>query len=297
LVSVLWKGENLLAGIEIFFQKNAYHPFATCGYLECGKTGPIPMSYITDNTTSEQPLPTRSVEHFCEGETCFRTDPTNFRSTRHLTRDRTFLDKAGIFDFRTIASGETVQEPVTTFREFSQFIFRMPSHKAYGFWEVPADLFKQDPALFQRRIHLLVNEILIGDYDCDKDLLMAKVILIHKDKDIAILDHYRPIALLNTIYQLIMIIITSRLRQLSENYAVMEGSQYGFRAHRGVQKVVQRAHWVQQQAMKESGTLIRIDLDFENAFNSAGHSCLWAILRGLGVPDMDFSKMYTANRG
>jgi len=52
--------------------------------------------------------------------------------------------------------------------------------------------------------------------------------------------------------------------------------------------VVQRAHWVQQQAMKESGTLIRIDLDFKNAFNSAGHSCLWAILRGLGVPDVDF---------
>jgi len=52
--------------------------------------------------------------------------------------------------------------------------------------------------------------------------------------------------------------------------------------------VVQRAHWVQQQAMKESGTLIQIDLDFKNAFNSAGHSCLWAILRGLGVPDVDF---------
>jgi len=117
---------------------------------------------------------------------------------------------------------------------------------------------------------------------------MAKVILIHKDKDIAILDHYRPIALLNTIYQLIMIIITTRLRQLSENYAVMEGSQYGFRAHRGVQMVIQRAHWVQQQAMKESGTLIRIDLDLKNAFNSAGHFCLWAILRGLGVPDIDF---------
>jgi len=40
--------------------------------------------------------------------------------------------------------------------------------------------------------------------------------------------------------------------------------------------------------MKESGILIRIDLDFKNAFNSAGHSCLWAILRGLGVPDVDF---------
>jgi len=40
---------------------------------------------------------------------------------------------------------------------------------------------------------------------------MAKVVFIHKDKDITILDHYRPIALLNTIYQLINIIITSRL--------------------------------------------------------------------------------------
>jgi len=68
----------------------------------------------------------------------------------------------------------------------------------------------------------------------------------------------------------------------------MEGSKYGFPAHRGVQMVVRRAHWVQQQAMKESGTLIRIDLDFKNAFNSAGHSCLWAVLRGLGVPDVNF---------
>jgi len=283
-----WKGENLLAGIEICFQKNAYHPFATCGNPDFGRTGPIPMSTITNSTASEKNLPTRSIEHFCEGKTCFKTDPTNFRSTRHSTRDRTFLDKAGILDFRTIASGETIRDPVTAFREFSQFIARMPCYKAPGFWEVPADLFKQAPASFQRRIHLLVNEILIGDHDCDKELLMVKVILIHKDKDTAILDHYRPIALLNTIYQLIMLIITSRLRQLSENYAVMEGSQYGFRAHRKVQMVIQRAHWVQQQAMKESGTVIRIDLDFKNAFNPAGHSCLWAILRGLGVPNVDF---------
>ena len=117
----------------------------------------------------------------------------------------------------------------------------MPSHKAPGFSEVQADLFKQAPISFQKRIHLLVNEILTGGHDCDTELLMAKVILIHKDKkDIAILDHYRPIALLNTIYQWIMLIITSRLRQLTEYYAVMEGSQYGFRTHRGVQMVVQR---------------------------------------------------------
>jgi len=52
--------------------------------------------------------------------------------------------------------------------------------------------------------------------------------------------------------------------------------------------VVQRANLVQQQAMKQCGTLIRIDLDFKTVFNSAGHSCLWAILRGLELPDVDF---------
>jgi len=38
--------------------------------------------------------------------------------------------------------------------------------------------------------------------------------------------------------------------------------------------------------MKNDGTLIQVDLDFKNAFNSAGHSCLWTILEGFGVPDV-----------
>jgi len=55
------------------------------------------------------------MKHFCDGDTYFTTDPTNFRSNRHHTRDRTFLDKAGIFDFQTITPGETIRAPVTTF--------------------------------------------------------------------------------------------------------------------------------------------------------------------------------------
>jgi len=39
-----WKDDNLLVEIEPFFQRNAYHPYATCGNTECGKMGPIPMS-------------------------------------------------------------------------------------------------------------------------------------------------------------------------------------------------------------------------------------------------------------
>jgi len=38
--------------------------------------------------------------------------------------------------------------------------------------------------------------------------------------------------------------------------------------------------------MKQDTKLIRVDLDFKNAFNSAGHSSLWKILEGFGVPDV-----------
>ena len=140
------------------------------------------MSRITKSSTIGQPSQIRSIDHFCEAKESFRMDPTNFRSTRHLTKDTTFLDRAGIFDFRT----ETIRETVNTFQEFSPFIQRILSHKSPGFSGIPADLFKQALVPFQGRIHLLVNEILEGKFDCDQDLLMAKVILIHKNKDIAI---------------------------------------------------------------------------------------------------------------
>jgi len=60
----------------------------------------------------------------------------------------------------------------------------------------------------------------------------------------------------------------------SEKYAVLESSQHGFRGSRSVQLVIQKERWLLRQAMQQDTTLIRIDLDFKNAFNSAVHSCL-----------------------
>jgi len=85
----------------------------------------------------------------------------SFRSTRHLTKYTSFLDRAGIFDFQIIAEGEKIWEPQNTFREFSSFIQRKPSHVAPGFSGIPADLFKQAPTSLQGRIYLLVNEMMM----------------------------------------------------------------------------------------------------------------------------------------
>jgi len=101
-----------------------------------------------------------------------------------------------------------------------------------------------------------------------------------------LLAKYRPIAPCNCSYQLINIIITSTIRGLTEKYAVLESSQHGFRGSRLVQLVIQKECWLLKQAIKQDTKLIRVDLDFKNAFNSAGHSSLWKLLEGFGVPDV-----------
>ena len=163
----------------------------------------------------------------------------------------------------------------------------MADRKAAGKDKLPADLFKRAPEEFRRRAWLLINRILAGNYKCTTDVLEANVILICKDATSPdFRSNYKPFALCNAFYQLLNSIITSRLRHLTGKYAVLESSQFGFRNSRSVQLVIQKAEWLTRQAIKSDGKLIRVDLDFKNAFNSAGHSCLWTILEGFGIPDV-----------
>ena len=85
---------------------------------------------------------------------------------------------------------------------------------------------------------------------------------------------------------IIKAVIIIRIRSLTEKYAVLESSQHGFQDSRSVQLVIQKECWLLQQAMKQDTKFIRVDLDFKNAFNSAGHSSLWKMLEGFGVPDV-----------
>ena len=98
--------------------------------------------------------------------------------------------------------------------------------------------------------------------------------------------NYRPIALLTSTYQLINIILADRLQTLAERHRLFESSQFGFRWLTGVTSSVQKQNWLLKLAKTGDGTLIRIDLDYRNAFNAAGHSCLWSILEKFGVPDI-----------
>ena len=60
--------------------------------------------------------------------------------------------------------GETIRNPIKTFREFSRYVGRMANRKASGDDKMPADLFKMTPEAFRKRAWILNNIILVGHY-------------------------------------------------------------------------------------------------------------------------------------
>jgi len=125
----------------------------------------------------------------------------------------------------------------------------MANQKASGDDSMPADHFKKAPEAFRKRAWIFINIVLAGHYVCSEEVLEAWVVLLCKDHGLA---NYRPIAF----YQLINIIITSRIRGLTEKYAVLESSQHIFRGSRLVHLVIQKECWLLKQAIKQDTKLI-----------------------------------------
>jgi hypothetical protein len=272
-----WKAEDVMTAAEAFFQRNAYNPFATCP--QCGGTDPEPITRRRETETCEH----RFIEHFCPN--CM--DFVDFRHNRTAVKDMSFLDEANIFGYYTIPPGSTLKGPVRSFREFACFVKRMPQRKTPGNDGIPSEIIRNAPTAFQERLHELVNQVLTSKYKLKPEALMAKVVLLYKKGGPEQIQNYRPVALLNTVYQLANLVIESRLKVLTERHCVQQSSQFGFRHMRGVSLSAQKQQWLFKQARKNGGLLIRIDLDCTNAFNSAGHGNLWKILESFGVPDID----------
>ena len=202
-----------------------------------------------------------------------------------------FLVSEGIFRGRTIPQGATIGHPVSSL-EFSRTLSRMAPRKACGDDGVPAEILKLSPAPFKENFLDLINLVFASEFQLPKETLMGKVIILHKKGDPSLLVNYRPIALLNSTYQLINLILAGRLQDLAERNGVLESSQFGFRRLHRVTDSVQKQQLLLKFAKAGDGKLIRIDLDYANAFNSAGHACLWAILEKFGVPDVDLLKSF-----
>ena len=68
---------------------------------------------------------------------------------------------------------------------------------------------------------------------------------------------------------------------------VLETPQYGNRSCRGVPLPFQKMAWLAEYAQKQGRVLLRTDIDLVNFFNSVNHSCMFAVMREFGFPDVD----------
>ena len=89
---------------------------------------------------------------------------------------------------------------------------------------------------------------------------------------------YRPVVLLNNLFQLVSYIIQERLVRIVEESNILEPGQGGFRSRRGSDINVHKLDYITRETLKTtSNPFVRIDVDFENVFNSVSHENLWAV--------------------
>jgi len=225
-----WTKDNLVTAVEFFFQRNTYHPFAQCSHPQ-KHSDPVPLTEILQKSAGTATADHQML-HYCPHHVCAGLDPDN--SNGKKINNMNFLDKLKIFSYRTIGLWETIRNPIKTFWEFSRYVGRMANSKASGYDKMPANLFKKALEAFRKRAWILINIILAGHYVCSEELLEARVALLKDHGNPSLPANYRPIALCNSFYQLINIIITSGIRGLTEKYTVLEFLQHDLGCNNGI---------------------------------------------------------------
>ena len=101
-------------------------------------------------------------------------------------------------------------------------------------------------------------------------------------------ENYRPVVLLNILFQLVSYIIQEWLVRIVEGSNILEPGQGGFRTRWDCDINMHKLDFITRETQKKSSnTFVRIDVDFENAFNSVSHENLSAVLRAYEIPDID----------
>ena len=158
--------------------------------------------------------------------------------------------------------------------------------------DIISELLKDATSTERRVILQWINEVLTSE-DPSRKLSVREVhglvALLHKDGGSTVrAENYRPVVLLNSLFQLVSYIIQERLVRIVEGSNILEPGQGGFRARRGCDINMHKLDFITREAQKKtSNAFVRIDVDFENTFNSVPHENLFAVLRAFEIPDID----------
>jgi hypothetical protein len=120
------------------------------------------------------------------------------------------------------------------------------------------------------------------------EVLNCSIRLLHKGGETSNKpSDWGPIGLLNVGIQLLHHVINYRLTTITEAENIIVPGQDGGRAGRGVDLNQLKLDWITSETQRLKQRIIRIDIDFKNAFNSMSQDALWAVMRAYNIPDVD----------
>ncbi|CAH2106596.1 unnamed protein product [Euphydryas editha] len=109
----------------------------------------------------------------------------------------------------------------------------------------------------------------------------SSIILIHKKGDRAEINNYRPISLMSNIYKVFSKIILKRITKILDESQPRE--QPGFRSG---YSTIDHIHVIKQlieKCQQYNGPLYMAFVDYNKAFDSIEHHCIWEALKTQGI--------------
>jgi len=149
-------------------------------------------------------------------------------------------------------------------------------------------------------VKMWVNEILTEDTSRQRETMNGIISQLHKGGGTNGLgpgpSDQRPVVLLYSVYQLLNYDINEQLEKNVEPANILEPGQGGARQGRCVGIIMQKVHFIQQEARRQGKKVYRVDIDFKNAFNATSQAALWQVMRMFKIPDVDLlEQIYEGN--
>jgi hypothetical protein len=117
-----------------------------------------------------------------------------------------------------------------------------------------------------------------------KQMLSAKIKLIHKGGEKQFLKHWRPISLLNVPYKIIAKLLADRLKHILPN--LVDIQQTGFIQGCSIHDNILTLKLAQEKAIREKRPISMLQINFQKVYDRVEHKFIWDVMRKFGFLDL-----------
>jgi hypothetical protein len=154
-------------------------------------------------------------------------------------------------------------------------------YKAPGSDQIPAELIQAGGETLRSEIHKLIM-LIWNKEELPHQWKESIVVPIHKKGDKADCSNYRGISLLSTSYQILSIILLSRLIPYADE--IIGYHQCGFRRNRSTTDQIFYIRQTLEKKWEYNGTVHQLFIYFRKAYDSVKREALYNILIEFGIP-------------